>query len=275
MKKIIILISLFCFVFQFETFSQVGQKDNDTLLNYVDINKMKQGKWKKTYKNGKTRYTGQFVNDIPYGEFYFYYENGKPSAIHKFIDQTGSCNAELFYENGKPQAGGIYNKEHKRINLWKIYYDSGQLAMIINYDDKGVLNGDYSLYYPDSKSKVMDCTYKNGKLNGKYIKYFKNGKTQEDGFCENNLRHGYWKFYNPDGLCEEEGNYVHGKREGKWKVYDIDDKVFLDANYKNGQSDLDDIFNERWQKKYNWAKDNQDKFKDPMEYLDNPDEFFR
>ncbi|MCB0756798.1 MAG: toxin-antitoxin system YwqK family antitoxin, partial [Flavobacteriales bacterium] len=38
-------------------------------LNRKDENGLKQGNWKKLYKNGKTRYEGQFKNDKPVGLF--------------------------------------------------------------------------------------------------------------------------------------------------------------------------------------------------------------
>src|SRR5574344_1919675 len=99
MKKILLLISLFVLLSNI-SFSQVGLKENDTLINYVDINKKKQGKWHKKYKNGKTRYKGQFINDIPVGTFNYYYDNGKIKSIMNYKDQTGFSTVEMYWEKG-------------------------------------------------------------------------------------------------------------------------------------------------------------------------------
>ena len=50
----------------------VGQEGSDTLLNYKDINGLKQGKWIKKYVNGQVRYKGYSVDNVPKGDFYQY-----------------------------------------------------------------------------------------------------------------------------------------------------------------------------------------------------------
>ena len=46
----------------------VGQ-EGDTLLNYTDINGLKQGHWIKKFENGQTQYEAYFIDDKPVGEF--------------------------------------------------------------------------------------------------------------------------------------------------------------------------------------------------------------
>ncbi|MDR2836473.1 MAG: hypothetical protein LBV69_09860 [Bacteroidales bacterium] len=274
MKKLFIFIFLNIFFFNSYLFSQVGKIENDTLTNYIDINNKKQGKWLKKYSNGKTRYKGQFLNDIPVGVFYYYLKTGKMESVLNY-DDSGNCSAEFYWENGNLAGTGFYNAEKQRVKTWKINFEDGNLAMIINYDNKGNLNGNNVMYYPESKNKVVDCNYSNGKLNGKYTKYFKNGSLQEEGYYVNGKRHGHWKLYTPEAICDEEGEYVNGSREGQWKIYDKDLQKFVTANYKFDRSDLDEKKMKEWQNKLDWAKENQDKFKQPEDYFDNPELFFR
>jgi len=77
MKKIIttFFISLIVtFVFA----QNVGQK-GDTLINYKDINGMKQGRWSKKYRNGKPAYHANFKNDKLIGLYQRFYTSGKLS----------------------------------------------------------------------------------------------------------------------------------------------------------------------------------------------------
>ena len=54
-------------------------------INLLNSNGKKQGVWKKTYENGKIRYTGTFNNDVPVGIFYYYYKSGELQLEKEFF----------------------------------------------------------------------------------------------------------------------------------------------------------------------------------------------
>ncbi len=251
----------------------VGEKLSDgSIINYMDINKKKQGKWIKKYDNGQVRYEGFFTNDIPSGTFNYYYENGKKKSILVYNDDHSST-VNMFWENGSKAADGAYNSETKRHGEWKMYSESGRLLEIINYVN-GVADGNVKMYYPDTDRIVLDCMYANGKRNGYYKYYYENGNIHEDGAYKDNTKHGYWKIYTPDGNIEEEGEYVNGYREGEWKDYRNHKNGEL-VTYTRGHSDKEEEQMKEWQRKVEWARENQDKFMRPEDYLDNPMEFFQ
>lgn len=271
--KYLLVIVLFAFL-SCELFAQeVGERLPDgTLINYVDINKKKQGKWIKKYPSGKVKYEGQFENDIPIGTFKYYYSNGKMKSYLVYHDDH-SATVDMFWENGKRFANGDYDAEKNRHSLWKMYNEHGSLIAEIPYNH-GHAEGNVKIYYPDSDKLVLDCNYKDGMLHGYYKKYFKNGKLQEEGPYKERAKHGHWKLYSPTGMLEEEGEYVEGYREGEWKDYRKKAEGEI-VTYTKGQPDNFDELMEEWHEKQEWAKQNQDKFKQPEDYFDNPMEFFR
>lgn len=264
----IILLSLFSF-----SFAQVGTMQDDTIVNYIDINKKKQGKWIKYYDNGSIRYKGFFINDIPTGTFMYYYSNGNIKSVMNY-DDDGYSTTEMYWKNKNKAAKGYYNPERQRIKTWHIYYEDGSLASVINYDMQGAADGEVKMYYPGTNQLVLHCFYENGKKHGHYIKYFDSGLVHEEGDYKNGLKVGIWKLYSPEGDLEEEGPFVDGIRNGDWIVY-MDDPKGDTVNYTHGRPDNYDEQMELWRKKEEWAREHQDQFRQPEDYLDNPIEFFK
>lgn len=67
----------------------------DTVFNQVDNNNLKQGHWKKYYKNGKVAYKGYFKDDKPRGVFLRYHE-GEPCA-HGWFTASAAIRPEQPY----------------------------------------------------------------------------------------------------------------------------------------------------------------------------------
>ncbi len=266
------LIIVLLFAVSAATAQNVGQKVDDTIVNYIDINKKKQGKWIKYYDSGNIRYKGYFINDKPTGTFMYYHPNGKMKSVLNY-DSKGCATAELYWDNGKRAARGFYDENNERDKTWYIYFEDEVLSAVISYKH-GVADGPVKMYYPGSGKKVLECEYKDGKLNGYYKKFFESGLVIEEGPYVNATRHGYWKFYSTTGTVEEEGMYVNGERDGDWLVYT---KIASGdtVNYNMGTPDNYDEMMKEWQDKQTWAKEHQDQFKQPEDYLDNPIEFFR
>jgi len=250
----------------------IGEKLPDgTIINYIDINKKKQGKWIKKYSNGNVRYEGFFTNDLPSGTFNYFYENGKKKSVLVYNDDRSS-KVEMFWESGGRAATGGYDADRERHGEWMMYTESGNLIEIINYIH-GKADGNVKMYYPNTKNLVLDCMYGNGKRNGYYKYYFENGNMHEDGFYKDGTRHGHWKIYAPDGSLEEEGEYVNGNKEGEWMDYRTDKSGEV-VTYVKGFSDKEKEQMEEWRRKAEWAKEHQDQFMHPEDYMDDPMQFF-
>ncbi len=249
-----------------------GGRINDTIVNYTDINGNKQGQWIKHYNNGQVRYKGFFIDDIPQGTFTHYHRNGRIKSVLNYRDD-GSASVEMFWESGHPAAKGAYNSQRQRNGLWKLYYTEGSLVSVINYVD-GQPEGQVIMYYPGTRKKLLDCHYKDSRLHGKYQKYFNNGGIMEDGHYEEGRKHGFYSYYTPEGFVHEQGTYVNGRREGEWTRFHLgeeQDKV----TYTDGRPDNYDELMEEWKDREEWARENQNKFRNPHDYFDNPYEFFR
>jgi antitoxin component YwqK of YwqJK toxin-antitoxin module len=272
MNKIIVF-TLFTFFTSSLLLSQnVGKMVDDTIVNYIDINNNKQGKWIKYYDNGQIKYKGFFIDNKPTGTFTYYHPNGKIKSVLNY-DEAGYASAELFWSNGNKAAKGVYDENRERHKTWMLYYEDGIMSAIINYNH-GKANGRVQMFYPITGKMVLDCVYKDGKLDGPYKKFFEKGGLIEEGTYAGSTRHGYWKFYGITGSVDEEGMYVNGERDGDWIIY-TDNPKGDTINYKDGIPDNYDELMEEWKNKQQWAKENQNQFKQPEDYLDNPIDFFR
>ncbi len=270
MKKNILILLAIIFPF-FLLAQETGETKNDTIINYLDIQGNKQGKWIDHYSNGQIRYEGFFIDDIPQGTFIHYHSNGRKKSVLNYNDD-GSSTVEMFWESGHKAARGAYNSDRERTGLWKLYYTEGSLLQIINYKN-GKADGEVTMYYPGTNVKLLDCNYKNAKLDGDYVKYFNNGLKMEEGKYINGLKHGLYTYFTSDGFIQEQGYYEYGKRVGEWFKYtkgEISDTV----NYIDGRPENSQELMQEWYERSEWAKENQDKFRDPHDYFDNPYEFF-
>ncbi len=273
MKHLIFTLVFFTGMISFSIAQNVGKMKNDTLINYIDINNKKQGKWVKHYDSGKIRYKGFFVNDKPTGTFMFYHSNGRVKSVLNY-DDKGYSTTEIYWKSGNSAAKGSYDDTNTRIKTWHIYFEDGTLASVINYSVYGKPDGEVRMYYPGTNQKVLHCYYKNGKKHGTYKKFFPTGLTQEEGEYVDNLKEGIWKLYSPEGVLEEEGPFYHGRREGDWIVY-TDAKGVDTINYQMGRAENYDEKMNEWREKEEWAKTHQNEFKQPEDYMDNPINFFR
>lgn len=266
-------IILIAFSFNLSLSAQSAEAgDSDTVLNYVDIQGNKQGQWIKHYSNGNVRFKGFFIDDIEQGTFKHYHRNGRIKSVLNY-DDDGAATVEMFWENGNRAAKGAYNSERERIGYWQLFYQDGRLLQTIEYEN-GQAHGEVVMYYPGTDVKLLECTYKNARLNGEYIKYFNNSLKMEEGSYKDGFKHGKYTYYTSDGFIDEQGQYVEGRRVGEWLTYskgEFEDTV----KYINGRPENYEELMQEWLDRKEWAKENQEKFRNPHDYFDNPYEFFR
>ena len=246
----------------------VGQKAGDTIINYIDINGLKQGYWEKKYPNGKIKYQAHFKNDIPVGEFKRYYSNGQLFA-HIIYDKegNGTGDATYYWDDGKLLAKGKLVKVKLKQGLWKIYNTKGVLLRTINYD-KGIKNGEQITYYHEG-GIAEKANFKNGKKEGELIKYFPNGKKELLITYKNGVFDGPILSYYPNGQLKVKGFYKNDLKDGVWKFYDDNGHLIKTIEYENGHPVNETELDEELTKKIKELDKESSKYKEP-----DVDDFF-
>jgi len=140
-----------------------------------------------------------------------------------------------YYDNDYVKSIGYYDRQSKlNKGPWLHFYPNGNLKNEGNYNDKGLLDGEWKLYFPDGKlNKIIN--YSNGKLNGPYETYYPNGQLEEKSHYSNDLLDSRVDFYFSTGVKNGEVDYKNGKKEGTEKVYYKNGRLRRDANNKSDQ----------------------------------------
>ncbi len=237
----ILFVSLIVLLSTSIAFSQnIGQK-GDSLINYKDINGLKQGKWSKNYKNGRLAYTANFKNDKLIG-LYQRFHSTKKVALDITYDENESGYAKMYYDNGKLEAEGKYIDRNVKDGLWKFYATDGALVLEINYS-AGKLNGNETKYWRNGKRMELK-TWTNDKLDGVWSRYFEDGTMRMQIQYKNNIRTGKIQLFYPNGRMSIDGHYANNLRTGHWMFYEQDGKVKRDTEYINGvatdQAEIDE-----------------------------------
>jgi antitoxin component YwqK of YwqJK toxin-antitoxin module len=203
-------------------------------VNQTDSSGLRQGKWQKTYANGRLMYEGEFRDGKPVGEWTRYHEGGQVKAKIRYAENSDSAFAQLFDQWSKKIAEGAYVNE-KRAGKWiffsnnvkvseeefsngkkhglsQTFYPSGEVLEESEWKN-GVQEGNYQVFFKTGKP-FMQCKFSNGKRNGLCLSWFQNGRVEMQAHYQNNLRHGEWKFYNDQGehlytLIYEEGQLLN------------------------------------------------------------------
>jgi antitoxin component YwqK of YwqJK toxin-antitoxin module len=188
-------------------------------INQLDAKGRKTGIWKKYHNNNRIRYEGQFEADKEIGVFKYYsiLSSDHPIIIKTFSKDSDIAEVVYYKEDGIKESEGKM-KGKNRIGKWLYYYPDGKILMIEeNYED-GVLNGNYTSYFKNSKVSEQ-LTYKNGKLNGNIKRFADNGTLLEDLNYVNDVLNGPANYYNVDGKLIYTGVYENDERVGDWKYY--------------------------------------------------------
>lgn len=200
----------------------------------------KVGEWKHFYFDGKLQKTETFdEKGKANGQEENYDYNGyKTSSFdyskgeivsYKIYDRLGNVLHESTRKKGiflyekytldkVKTVEGNYTGEH-HVGLWKYYDDNGTLTTEENYDDKGLLQGVWTSYYANGKTKGL-LTYKNDTLNGYDVSYHDNGGIKAQGYNWKGKSNGTWESYYEDGSLKAKHFYVMGSYNGPQYHYD-------------------------------------------------------
>lgn len=212
-------------------------------------------KWEKSYY----RYPHALREENKYNDSAWisstsYYPNGK-----KATERTDSLQKEWF-SNGDIKLTKIgYNITYGTAKgLIETYHKNGRIATSYNYDNSGVKNGAYSIYYKNgelweqgtmkdglqqgklqkwykNKQLAEDHQMVNGKIEGKYIRYYDNGQKHKEFFYKNGKLEGAYKKWWKDNTVAEDHQMVNDKIEGKYLRYYEDGQKHKFFFYKNGK----------------------------------------
>tara|TARA_B100000809_G_scaffold119961_2_gene118201 strand:- start:3171 stop:3749 length:579 start_codon:yes stop_codon:yes gene_type:complete len=156
------------------------------------------GDWKAQAKDSSVYYRVSEHKEIRFVDNYYftdYFIDGlKLKKGMSLKEKSDKFEGEvIYYREGVYVSERILYRNGSAYGEHRIYYNSGKLESIKNYDF-GVLQG---------LSKV----------------YFEDGVLKETGIYTNNERNDEWKVYYPNGKLKEQGHYKEGNRIGVWKVY--------------------------------------------------------
>lgn len=196
------------------------------------------GPWTEYHANGKTKGKGNYDNGAKVGEWVFYHPNGK-------TEQKGK-----YDKKGRPQ------------DLWKWFYDNGNLLREENYLN-GKREGSLTEWSDTGKDSSGNTTDAKVITKGEYIDGMKEGKWfyqiqdyREEGMYKSDNKDGPWEsyyvdnnqvkfagkyveglpdgkhtYYYRDGKIKEEGKYIMGNKDGNWEYFNPDGTLLLTVTF--------------------------------------------
>ncbi|MDR1942310.1 MAG: toxin-antitoxin system YwqK family antitoxin [Endomicrobium sp.] len=130
------------------------------------------GKCRSYYKNGKVRFEGNFIDNVPSGIFKSYSLDGKTLTVDNYV----------------------YGKLD---GVSKLYYSTGEKLAQYRYK-KGKISGISTVYNKDG-SLISEVGYKNNLLHGTVKSFYDNGALCFEAYFSNGEPVGQLRYYFPDG----------------------------------------------------------------------------
>lgn len=246
----------------------VAAQSGDSVVNYTDINGMKQGYWIKKDGNNQKVYEGYFKNNVPYGTMKRYHSNGKLKALMVYNETDQKQITVTYYDDsGELGATGFF-KNGQRDSVWKFFGEHEKLLKEEHYK-AGKLNGICKIFYPSGKI-LEERAWKEGKQNGFWTRYWESGQVRMKANHVNNERTGDFLVYWENGKVEIKGKYTKDVKDGEWVFSNDQGKVEKTLKFKDGLATNETEIDRQFTKDLEDAEKNQQQFKDPANYVDNP-----
>jgi len=271
MRFIILLI--LTFYISFDIYAQNVGQTGDSILNYTDINGMKQGRWITKYKNGKTKYDGYFVNNNPVGKFTRYLETGNLQSIAYFYDNSKSSSIKFYDAANNVIATGRYHNQ-KKDSIWNYFIQpEGKLMSVEEYNN-GVLNGTSKTFYYPAGTLHEIINFKDGLRDGIYQKFWSDGKTPKlkMRYCAGIVCDTMFVYYE-SGKIQWVTPYKDDKRHGIEIQYNEKGERITVIPYKDGIC-LDPERAKQETREINKLQENKGRFLEPYQF-DDPLDFLR
>lgn len=241
--------------------------------NVTDAKGRKQGEWAKKYPNGRYVYTATFKDGKPIGKVTRFDEEGHKTVVLTYSAKSDTVKAVFYHPNGKPAARGAY-VNNKREGLWRTYADDGILIESGNYS-KNKLHGKRCFYY-ENGDLFSVCIWADSLREGPYVKYFPSGAKEIEANFHGDVLDGEYKSWGADGKIASKGIYKSGVTVGKWHIRYTDANIEGDIVYDDhgiivNTAEADSLL----MKRDEYYRKQIGTFKDPEDYIDNPEEFFK
>lgn len=249
--------------------AQNNEQKQDTLLNYTDINGLKQGHWIKKHKNGNIQYEAYFIDGKPIGDFKRYDSSGDLYAYLIYDSDGIHAKVTFYHKSGKVCATGKY-ADHEKDSIWLYYSDSGILFLQESYKN-GVKDGTF-INYTSDRTKLEEVTWKNGVKEGPWKKYYVNGNPIFEVNYTDGKLNGEGRSYYENGKLNKKGKYVNGLMEGSWLIFDSHGNYQKQYVYKHGYCEE---LAEEQNKLINELESHKGEIEGPEEHLDDPTWFMR
>ncbi len=260
MKASVILL-MAAFIIPLNVFSQ---------LNQTDANGLRQGRWQKSYPNGRLMYEGFFKNDKPAGEWTRYYENGQIKAIIGYDQKSDTAYSVLFDQVGKKIAEGAYINE-QRVGKWEFFSDKRKISEEVYAN--GLKHGISRTFYPTGEV-LEEIEWKNGQQEGSYRVFFKNGNPYMQCKLSMGKRNGLCLSYFQNGRVEMEARYLDNLRHDEWNFYNENGNLQYTLKYDQGnllnpevQDSIEALNQNQFEKKFNPGADPENFMRDPGQFM--------
>lgn len=257
-----------CLLVLFVSTSLFAQKDSILTTYYYD--------------SGKKSSEGYLVNGQPNGYWKTYYENGNIksegnrkknllSGVWKFYTEGEVLSLEITYKEGKKD-GEKRNykdsviisielfKEDKKEGITAFYYSDGKLRKEVPFEDDKESGIGFEYAYEGTIQTLL--TYKSGvlvkqqKINrkdkigrkqGLFMTFYENRKTKSEGTYKDDLKHGYFKYYDRKGSLLRTERYINGilqedmgtaaKLDIRRTLHKTSSALKTEGTYRNGVPD--------------------------------------
>jgi uncharacterized protein len=197
------------------------------------------GEWKEYYDNGKLKTKSTFVNTKMEGIKEEYYEDGPLKETYTYkngllngetvsYDKDQKPFARFQFSNDKLQSAIYFDKAGKTISTsdrknnrvdLDIFLPDGTKSTHRIINEKGVIDGQETVYYPSGKIREV-TEYKDGEKNGIHTENFPNGRKKSEETIKDGNLDGHAINYYSNGITESEGWTEDGKANGYWNYYD-------------------------------------------------------
>lgn len=203
--------------------------------NVTDAKGKKQGKWSKSYPNGKVKYSGEFKDDKEVGTFSYYSQDGKLTQTIEYSQYGKVGQAKFFYKDGKIMSEGRYINKKKE-GTWTYYDEKGRKIREENLV-AGKKNGKETNW--DRNGGInLTTNYKNGIKEGEeYKNYYADGYSIAN--YSNDKLDGEFTHYYASKKKQIVGQYSKDKKVGEWNFMDISGDVVKIQKWENGELKYD------------------------------------
>lgn len=245
---------------------------NKEILNYTDINGMKQGHWIKKDTDGKVVYEGYFKNNFPVGTFKRFHKNGQMKAELVFEEKREKyCSVKMWDDTGELAATGFYNNK-KKDSIWEYFGIKEKLVYHEVYKN-GIRHGLCKKYYPSGKL-AEEKEWKDGKMDGTWVQYYPDGKIRLKSAHKNDARIGEFVVYQASGKPLVTGAYKSDTKDGTWKTYSPKGEVEKEMIFTDGKLANDEELAKELVKELEEAEKLKGQFPEPSSFQNNPEEYF-